>query len=82
MGNQGPFAGRRSPRIVNENKEPGASELTVGRVKSSDDIGGHGLALHSTMMAVIGGFLKVESAPGQHTRVILELPETAWHSWV
>ena len=35
---------------------------------------GQGLALHSTMMAVIGGELEVESEPGQYTRVILRLP--------
>ncbi len=35
---------------------------------------GHGLALHSTMMAVIGGALTVESAPDQFTRVLLTLP--------
>jgi signal transduction histidine kinase len=39
---------------------------------------GHGLALHSAMMAVIGGYLIVESAPGQYTRVTLEVPESAW----
>lgn len=32
---------------------------------------GHGLALHSTMMAVIGGELAVDSLPGQFTRVTL-----------
>ncbi|MCP4423964.1 MAG: hypothetical protein GY803_05700 [Chloroflexi bacterium] len=32
---------------------------------------GQGLALHSTMMAVIGGELSVDSLPGQYTRVIL-----------
>ncbi len=36
--------------------------------------GGHGLALHSTMMAVVGGSLAVESAPGEYTRVVLSLP--------
>lgn len=39
---------------------------------------GQGLALHSTMMAVIGGTLAVESLPGQYTRVLLTLPEGAW----
>jgi signal transduction histidine kinase len=34
---------------------------------------GQGLALHSTMMAVIGGSLSIESIPGQFTRVSLEL---------
>jgi len=36
--------------------------------------GGQGLALHSTMMAVIGGELDLESEPGVFTRVILRLP--------
>ena len=35
---------------------------------------GQGLALHTTMMAVIGGSLEVESAPGYGTRVTLTLP--------
>ncbi|MDH5507970.1 MAG: ATP-binding protein [Anaerolineae bacterium] len=36
--------------------------------------GGQGLALHSTMMAVVGGELSVESQPGEYTRVSLTLP--------
>lgn len=36
--------------------------------------GGQGLALHSTMMAVIGGSLVTESIPGHYTRIILTLP--------
>jgi signal transduction histidine kinase len=39
---------------------------------------GQGLALHSTMMAVVGGSLAVESAPGAHTRVLLTLPQGTW----
>jgi signal transduction histidine kinase len=35
---------------------------------------GQGLALHSTMMAVIGGTLAIESAPQAYTRIILTLP--------
>jgi len=35
---------------------------------------GQGLALHSTMMAVVGGTLSVESEPGKYTRVVLTLP--------
>ncbi|MBI1258064.1 MAG: hypothetical protein GC204_11385 [Chloroflexi bacterium] len=35
---------------------------------------GHGLALHSTMMAVIGGSLTVESSPDQFTRVTVWIP--------
>ncbi len=37
---------------------------------------GQGLALHSTMMAVIGGTLAIESVPGKLTRVLLTLPVT------
>jgi two-component sensor histidine kinase len=44
----------------------------------ADDIGsdgeGHGLALHSTMMAVIGGTLAVERRSEGGTRVRLTLP--------
>ena len=36
---------------------------------------GQGLALHSTLMAVIGGSLALESTPGEYTRVVLSLPE-------
>jgi len=39
---------------------------------------GQGLALHSTMMAVVGGTLAVESQPGAYTRVSLTLPQEAW----
>ena len=35
---------------------------------------GQGLALHSTLMAVIGGSLALESTPGEYTRVVLSLP--------
>src|SRR5689334_16629378 len=35
---------------------------------------GHGLALHSTMMAVVGGTLAMDSVPGRYTRVTLSLP--------
>jgi signal transduction histidine kinase len=35
---------------------------------------GQGLALHSTLMAVIGGSLSLDSEPGRYTRVVLSLP--------
>lgn len=38
---------------------------------------GQGLALHSTMMAVVGGTLAVESVPALYTRVSLTLPPEA-----
>lgn len=39
--------------------------------------GGHGLGLHSTLMAVVGGTLTVASQPGAYTRVLLALPAGA-----
>ncbi len=36
---------------------------------------GRGLALHSTMMVVIGGSLLVENPPGGGTRVVVNLPQ-------
>ena len=38
---------------------------------------GQGLALHSTLLAVVGGTLSVESEPGRYTRVLLCLPTEA-----
>jgi signal transduction histidine kinase len=35
---------------------------------------GQGLALHTTMMAIVGGDLSIESIPNQHTRVTISLP--------
>ena len=40
--------------------------------------GGHGLALHTTMMAVVGGSLSLESVTGEYTCVSLHLPRSAW----
>ena len=37
---------------------------------------GHGLELHRTLMAVIGGKLEIESQPDEYTLVRLSLPET------
>jgi signal transduction histidine kinase len=42
-----------------------------------DGVGGHGLALHSTMMAVAGGSLSVETRTPRGTRVVLSLPRNA-----
>jgi signal transduction histidine kinase len=39
---------------------------------------GQGLALHGTLLAVVGGALAAESAPGRGTRVTLTLPRGAW----
>lgn len=45
----------------------------VGAV-SSPGGSGQGLALHSTLLAVVGGTLAIESEPGRYTRVNLYLP--------
>jgi signal transduction histidine kinase len=45
--------------------------------RASDAGSRQGLSLHSTMMAVIGGTLTVESTPGAYTRVTLSLPHAA-----
>jgi nitrate/nitrite-specific signal transduction histidine kinase len=37
---------------------------------------GHGVAIHSTLMAVIGGAWATEGSPGKGTRVILSLPQS------
>lgn len=37
---------------------------------------GQGLALHGTMMAVVGGVLTAESVPGTYTRISLTLPQS------
>lgn len=69
----------RSPRPTDESGNP---PVWSNKSKYSNNEGsGQGLALHSTMMAVIGGYLTVESTPGVYTRVILELPHMAWSSW-
>ncbi len=39
---------------------------------------GHGIALHSTMMAVVGGTWEAECADGRYTRVRLSLPGGGW----
>jgi signal transduction histidine kinase len=58
--------------------QPGTGGLQVviedDGVGMRGDGGGQGLALHSTMMAVVGGSLAVESLPGAYTRVVLALP--------
>lgn len=50
--------------------------IGVGMAMAASHGSGQGLVLHSTMMAVIGGALAVESAPGQYTRIILTLPSS------
>ncbi|MBN2145955.1 MAG: hypothetical protein JW726_01160 [Anaerolineales bacterium] len=49
----------------------------LGQGEKENGGSGQGLALHSTLMAVIGGTLTLESASGEWTRLRLWLPETA-----
>jgi signal transduction histidine kinase len=49
--------------------------MRVSQVKSGE--GGHGLALHSTLLAVIGGSLSIESTPGEFTCVTIHVPQEA-----
>jgi signal transduction histidine kinase len=66
-------------------RRAGALEIVVeddgvGLLGAED--GGQGLALHSAMMAVVGGALAVESLPGAQTRVVLSLPPSSWETAV
>ena len=58
-----------------------APESENDPAKGTASGGGQGLALHSTMMAVVGGSLAVESKAGRYTRVRVELPDAAWLNW-
>jgi signal transduction histidine kinase len=49
----------------------------LGAAEQSQE-SGHGLALHSTLLAVVGGLLTVESRPEDFTRVSLTLPDGMW----
>ncbi|MEO8289162.1 MAG: hypothetical protein ABI670_22365 [Chloroflexota bacterium] len=46
----------------------------TGNGHSVNPVSGQGLALHSTMMAVVGGSLSAESVQGEYTRVVMSLP--------
>jgi signal transduction histidine kinase len=64
-------AWREGLEIVVEDN--GVGLTTAG--EPSNKGSGQGLALHSTMMSVVGGTLSVESMPGAYTRVLLRLPQ-------
>ncbi len=55
--------------IVIQDNGVGLDNASVAQAGS-----GQGLALHSTLLAVIGGSLSVESEPGAYTRVRIYLP--------
>jgi hypothetical protein len=68
--------------------EPAAAQPANGPKAAKGDApsagsgSGQGLALHATLLAVVGGRLTVASDPGRYTRVVLFLPaealEWAW----
>ncbi|NWJ98316.1 MAG: hypothetical protein HXX20_21395 [Chloroflexi bacterium] len=49
--------------------------IGFGTVTSAKGGSGQGLALHSTLMAVMGGSLVVESVPDNYTHILLTLPQ-------
>lgn len=59
-----------SSQIVLKIEDDGVG-ITASRSTSE---GGHGLALHSTLLAIMGGALSIESGPSGSTRVTLSLP--------
>lgn len=62
--------------LLIEDNGPGLNgTLQTDKTSPSETSGGHGLALHSTMLAVVGGHLSTESIPNQYTRITLSLPE-------
>lgn len=61
-------------RLVIEDNGPGVNpDLKMGQTQYNTG-SGQGLELHSTLLAVLGGSLSLESEPGKFTRVILSLP--------
>ena len=51
---------------------------SLGEAQAGERPGaGQGLALHSTLLAVVGGSLAIQSEPGLFTRVTLCLPAAA-----
>jgi len=65
-----PKEGSRSGENGNGNGHSNGADGPNGTSGGS----GQGLALHSTMMAVVGGSLSADSVPGEYTRVVMSLP--------
>lgn len=49
--------------------------MSAGGAAQNNGGSGQGLALHSTMMAVVGGSLSADSIAGKYTRITLALPQ-------
>ncbi|HET9496110.1 MAG TPA: ATP-binding protein, partial [Chloroflexia bacterium] len=74
-----PLGAEAEPAPANGHAGNGANGVTPAEEALTTPNGtaggsGQGLALHSTMMAVVGGSLSTESVPGEYTRVVLSLP--------
>jgi len=67
-------------QIEIEDNGVGLGENRPGRDRSDRTGSGQGLTLHSTLMAVVGGSLELESTPGVATRVRLKLPQENNHA--
>ena len=61
-------------KIAVEDNGVGVAAPPAGSNGANGQGSGSGLALHSTMMAVVGGTLSVEANPRAGTRVLLSLP--------
>lgn len=59
------------PQLVLQIGDDGVG-ISPGRPPA--ELGGHGLALHSTLLAIIGGSLSVAGQPGRSTQVTLMMP--------
>ena len=70
------LGGDRELKLVVEDNGVGFAPAESAAGGNPEPVSGRGLALHSTMMAVIGGSLEVESASQEFTRVSLRLPAT------
>ncbi|MBV7327871.1 hypothetical protein KFU94_06350 [Chloroflexi bacterium TSY] len=55
-------------------RDDGVGANTVRTVQHD---GGHGLALHSTLLAIVGGEMNIQSEENVYTQVILKVPEVA-----
>lgn len=64
-------------KLIIEDNGPGNAVSAAAPLQPNPAGSGQGLALHSTLMAVMGGSLSLEREPGELTRVILSLPGQA-----
>lgn len=59
------------PHIILQVSDDGVG---ISPSQAPAELGGHGLALHSTLLAIIGGSLSVAGQPGRSTQVTLTMP--------